>query len=339
VSVQPVAPGHGERVVVEHSILIVDTSGSVTDGFPDEKALVQSLVAAMPAGKYEAGAINFGGWKRKNQALGTFDRTALGSYASDLTHLSEGTPIDEVFGEVGDELKGKRDHAAITVISDGLPTDVVGGKVPEQRALDAAAAAAKGYNGKVCIYTIQLGNDPDGAAFLQKLSKTTGCGSPRAASSLSSASAIQSLQREVYLGAGPTVAAEAPEGECHPPKGAPLDSRGCWVIQGLNFATNSAEIEPAGAKRLQSEVVPVLKNNPDLRIEVDGHTDSTGGAAYNQKLSERRAEAVRAFLASHGIEGNRLVARGFGATRPIAPNDTAENKRKNRRTELNVVGQ
>src|SRR5258707_992014 len=86
VDVQPVAPGRGESVVADQSILIVDTSGSIsrTKQFPNEKALVQSLVSAMPAGKYEAGAIDFGGVKRKVEPLAAFDRPALASYAGGL---------------------------------------------------------------------------------------------------------------------------------------------------------------------------------------------------------------------------------------------------------------
>jgi OmpA-OmpF porin, OOP family len=351
VDVQPIAPGSGESVVVDHSILIVDSSGSIcrTEQFPGEKALSQSLVSAMPAGKYDAGAIAFGGVKRETHPLATFDRAGLASWAGDIKYLSEGTPLDQVLAEAGTALKGKSDHAAITVVSDGLPTDVVGRKVPEQRSLDAAKAIGKAYQGKVCIHTVQVGNDPGGAAFLQKLSQATGCGTHRAASSLGTAASIQNFQREVYLGAGAPVA-RAVEGDADgdgvldskdacpdTPSGAKVDSRGCWVIQGLNFATNSAEIEPAAAARLTAEVVPVLQKNPNVKIEIDGHTDSRGNDAYNQKLSERRAEAVRAYLASHGIEGSRLTARGFGETQPIAPNDTPENLRKNRRTELTAV--
>jgi OOP family OmpA-OmpF porin len=348
VDVQPVVPGHGQSVVVDQSILIVDSSGSISEQYPNEKALVQSLVSAMPAGKYEAGAIEFGGWKRVTHPLGTFDRAALASYAGDMKYLNEGTPLDKVLKEAGDDLRGKGSRAAITVVSDGLPTDVIGQPVKEQSVLDAAQAAAKGYHGKLCIHTVQIGDDPAGAAFLQELSKTTGCGSHRAATALTTASALQSFQREVYLGSGSAVAAADgdADGDGVPdskdqcpgtPKGAHVDSRGCWVIEGLNFATNSAEIDPAAAKRLQAEVVPVLKKNPGVRIEIDGHTDSRGSDAYNQKLSERRAEAVRAYLASHGIDASGLTARGFGKSRPIAPNDTPENQRKNRRTELTHV--
>jgi OmpA-OmpF porin, OOP family len=353
VDVQPVVPGRGEQVVVNQSMLIIDSSGSISrhKQFPGEKALVQSLVSAMPAGKYDAGAIEFGGVKRDIHPLGALDRAKLGSYAGGIKYLNEGTPLDRVLNEAGAALRGMSDHAAITVVSDGLPTDVIGQPVPEQRVLDAAQAAAKGYKGKLCIYTIQVGDDPSGTAFLQKLSKVTGCGSAHAASSLNSAAALQGLQREVYLGAAATTAAAAPldsDGDGVPddkdqcpgtPKGAHVDARGCWEIEGLKFATGSAEIEPAAARRLEADVVPVLKRNPEVRVRIDGHTDSRGNAASNQKLSERRAESVRNFLVKHGIKASRLEARGFGETQPIAPNDTAENLLKNRRTELTVISQ
>jgi OOP family OmpA-OmpF porin len=111
------------------------------------------------------------------------------------------------------------------------------------------------------------------------------------------------------------------------------------VIHGLNFATNSADIEPASKSRLDVEVLPVLASNPDVRIRIDGHTDSRGADAYHQGLSERRAESVRSYFVSKGIDGSRLEAHGFGETQPIAPNDTAENLQKNRRTELTPIGE
>jgi OmpA-OmpF porin, OOP family len=69
-----------------------------------------------------------------------------------------------------------------------------------------------------------------------------------------------------------------------------------------------------------------------------GHTDSTGAAGYNQKLSNRRAEAVKAYLVSKGIESNRIYTEGKGLTQPVADNATREGRAKNRRVEVEVVG-
>ena len=349
VDVQPVAPGSGETMVVDHSILIVDSSGSISrsDQFPHEKALVQSLVSAMPAGKYEAGAIEFGGVKRDTHKLGTFDRSALRSYAGGIKYLSEGTPLHEAFGEAGTELKGKGDHAAITVVSDGKPTDVVGRPVPDDRVLEAARAAAKGYKGKVCIHTVQVGSDPDGTAFLQKLSKVTGCGSHRSASSLGTSAAIQSFQRDVYFGAVAVAVDGDDDGDGVPnskdrcprtPKQArPVDERGCWVASKVHFDTDKDVVKAADREWLISIVVPVMEANPDLRVRVDGHTDSRGSDAHNQDLSERRAAAVRKVLVDGGVAASRLESKGFGESVPAAPNDTPENMAKNRRVEFSPI--
>jgi len=91
------------------------------------------------------------------------------------------------------------------------------------------------------------------------------------------------------------------------------------------------------AVNILRETVTILQRYPDMKVEVAGHTDSTGPAAYNQTLSERRAKAVYDYLISNGISANRLIGPvGYGSTRPIAPNDTREGRAKNRRTELNT---
>jgi OOP family OmpA-OmpF porin len=347
VDVQPVTPAAGEALAVDHSILIVDTSGSIsrTDQYPGEKALAQSLVASMPAGKYGAGANAFGGTAREVHPIASFDRAGLANWAGDLTYLSEGTPLDQALTEAGAELKGKSDNAAITVLSDGKPTDVVGREVPEQRSLDAAAALSKAYQGKVCIHTVQVGSDEGGAAFLQKLSKVTGCGSHRSASSLGTAAAIQNFQRDVYFASAPV--ARAVDGDddedgvlnskdrCpNTPKLVRVDERGCWASRDVYFETNSAEIDESSKELLRTLGVAVIKANPDLRVRVDGHTDARGTDAYNQALSERRAAAVRSFFIAEGIEPGRLESGGFGESQPAAPNDSAENMRLNRRVEF-----
>ena len=78
----------------------------------------------------------------------------------------------------------------------------------------------------------------------------------------------------------------------------------------------------------------VLRDNPDLRVTVEGHTDSVGSAAYNQKLSERRAQAVKRYLVRQGIDPSRITTEGYGKSRPIASNETEEGRAKNRRADI-----
>jgi len=85
------------------------------------------------------------------------------------------------------------------------------------------------------------------------------------------------------------------------------------------------------------QAIDTLKRNPEIRVEVDGHTDSKGTDAYNQKLSERRAKGVYDYLTAHGIDAGRMDGpKGFGESQPIDTNDTAEGRQRNRRTELKV---
>lgn len=88
---------------------------------------------------------------------------------------------------------------------------------------------------------------------------------------------------------------------------------------------------------LLDNVAEVMKRNPRLKIEVRGHTDATGSAAHNMQLSQRRARAVVQYLIKQGISPERLVARGFGETQPVATNNTPEGRQKNRRTEFKVL--
>ena len=85
------------------------------------------------------------------------------------------------------------------------------------------------------------------------------------------------------------------------------------------------------------EIVDQMLSRPRLRLEIQGHTDAIGGQAYNQPLSERRAQAVYNAIVARGIDGERLRWIGFGMSRPIAPNDTDINRAKNRRTNFVVL--
>lgn len=128
--------------------------------------------------------------------------------------------------------------------------------------------------------------------------------------------------------------------------GAKVDEKGCYIELeetvtidlNLEFDTNSADIRPRHIPEIQ-RVVDFLRQYPTAHAVIEGHTDSSGSAAYNQKLSERRAEAVRAYLVkSSGIAAERLTSVGYGEERPIASNDSAEGMQKNRRVSAVISG-
>ena len=114
---------------------------------------------------------------------------------------------------------------------------------------------------------------------------------------------------------------------------AALDSDGKIALYGILFDFDRATLQQGSSKQLQ-DVLSLLALNPELRLEIQGHTDSDGSAEYNLQLSQQRAESVRQYLLLFGIETSRLQAKGYGETMPLAPNDTDDNKAKNRRVEL-----
>jgi outer membrane protein OmpA-like peptidoglycan-associated protein len=102
------------------------------------------------------------------------------------------------------------------------------------------------------------------------------------------------------------------------------------------FVTNRSDLLSTAQAKLNEVGDALSKQDPESKITVEGHTDSQGTAPYNQELSQRRAQSVRDYLVSRGIASDRVIAEGFGLTRPIADNASAEGRANNRRVEIVV---
>jgi outer membrane protein OmpA-like peptidoglycan-associated protein len=113
-----------------------------------------------------------------------------------------------------------------------------------------------------------------------------------------------------------------------------LSEKGRVATQGVLFDTGSDRIRPESTPTLK-EMGAMLKEHPELKLVIEGHTDDVGAAASNQSLSEKRAQAVRKYLVdTYGVDASRLQAKGFGASKPTTGNDTPEGRQQNRRVEL-----
>ena len=104
------------------------------------------------------------------------------------------------------------------------------------------------------------------------------------------------------------------------------------------FDTGSYTLKP-GAREKLAKISGILLGHPGLNMQIEGHTDIVGGDEFNQRLSEQRAGSVRDFLAEQGVPASSITARGFGKTQPVASNETAEGRQRNRRVELVVTGE
>jgi OmpA-OmpF porin, OOP family len=130
---------------------------------------------------------------------------------------------------------------------------------------------------------------------------------------------VRSMQQEV------TADASSIAGE--------LNKSGHMALYGIYFETAKATILP-DSESVLGEVTKMLQQNPDIKVSIEGHTDNVGSATSNQTLSEKRAQAVVAWLTSHGIEASRLSAKGWGSSKPVEDNTTEDGRAKNRRVEL-----
>ncbi|UPT66450.1 MAG: OmpA family protein [Sphingobacteriales bacterium JAD_PAG50586_3] len=117
---------------------------------------------------------------------------------------------------------------------------------------------------------------------------------------------------------------------------APIKAGKAYTLNNINFATNSFEL-PKQSKLVVDEFAIFLSENPTMKVAIHGHTDDVGNDAANMTLSDNRAKAVYDYLVSKGIDSSRLSFKGFGETKPLAPNTTEPNRAKNRRTEFVIV--
>jgi len=106
--------------------------------------------------------------------------------------------------------------------------------------------------------------------------------------------------------------------------------------EGVLFEYDKADLKP-GAMRSLEPLMTFLREHPDRTLVIEGHTDSTGTDSYNLELSQRRAEAVRNFLSSHGISADRILARGYGESYPVTTNTTEAGRQQNRRVEVIIA--
>ncbi|MDR2683904.1 MAG: OmpA family protein [Prevotellaceae bacterium] len=108
------------------------------------------------------------------------------------------------------------------------------------------------------------------------------------------------------------------------------------ALHGIQFETGKSSIK-SSSNRILNQIVQIMKDNPDFQLEIGGHTDSIGSLEMNMDLSDRRAAAVKAYLAKQGVEESRMTSQGFGSTQPVATNTTSAGRAENRRVEFTVI--
>jgi len=368
---------------VDNFLVILDNSSSMADkyGQKEKTTIAKEFLTAMnqtlPELNYNGALRTFGhaGYSPNGSTILVYGVTpySTSGFGSALDGVKgpggdSSLPLAKAIAAAGEDLKSAQGPVAIVIVSDGLDMD--------QAPVKAAEALKGQFGDRLCIDTVQIGDDPAGKAILEQIAKVSGCGYSTTAGQLASSANMAGFVEGLFLSKPAPVAVVDSDGDGVPdnkdkcpntpkgvnvdafgcpldadrdgvadyldqcpntPMGATVDARGCWTYAAkVVFDINSAKVKSEAYPMLQQSVL-IMKKNPDLKVEIDGHTDSTGAPAYNMTLSEKRAEAVKKYFVDQGIDPGRLSTKGFGITKPAASNKTKEGRAKNRRVELTPV--
>ncbi len=340
---------------VDNLLVIVDASASMSEkykgtdftGDPEptklsvEKEVLRRLNKTLPEIPLSSGIRSFGfgtcmdwGYTKLNKSVDTHTTASFAEGIDTLVCSSGGSPMPDAFKAAASDLASTSGNIAVLVLSDGYQLDA--------SPAPAAQELKEKYGDRLCVYSIWIGGEKEkpGRVTLQKLSNVAGCGFVTDVSKIASQSAMADYVAKVFFneveiepepldtdGDGvPDVSDKCP----NTPKGAKVDKDGCWAYHGVFFDFDESTIKPE-FQPLFDNAVFVLNQNPDLTVEIQGHTDDVGTEEYNLELSEKRAQAVKDYLVSQGIDESRLTVKGFGKSNPAEDNDTEEGRAYNRR--------
>lgn len=313
-----------------------------------EKEILSRINLTIPDLKLTSSIRSFGfgpclSWEftQLNLPPSSHSKSTFGRGIDSLTCASGGSPMDNGIEETTNDLSTMTGNIAVLILSDGKVDTT---PVPEVKSLKQR------YGDKLCVYTVWVGNPEDsgGYATLSQLSDIAGCGFSVTAEQISSADDMTKFVQSIFLKPGTLPPADCSTldddadgiNNCNDKcpntlKDAHVNQFGCWVVD-IKFDNDQSNIKPEFYPELDNAVT-VIENNPGVNIEVQGHTSSTGTVKYNQRLSERRALAVKKYISRKIHAGHKLTVRGYGLTQPIDTNETEAGRANNRRVQLEVL--
>lgn len=264
-----------------------------------------------------------------------YDKSQFDLALQKMIDIDGASPLDQTLIHTTKDWFAADGPMAVLIVSDGRDmgdSDIL-----------AAKELAGRYGNRVCLYTVQIGNDDNGREVLQKISAAGQCGAAVNGDNLLNSNKMEDFVRHVFFttadpsddsdGDGVTDAKD----ECPGTKpGTEVDERGCWklvVMADVLFSFDRHDLIPAGMGILD-KVVGFLKENQSVTVEISGHTDNVGSQEYNEELSRQRAIAGQEYLKSKGIATERIKASWHSFNMPVASNDTMEGRSLNRRIEF-----
>ena len=327
------------QLKADNLLFVLDASSSMTEGYKgvEKFAIAKGVLAnfnqTMPDLAVKTGLRTFGhSPKLSSQStvlaygMSPYSRKDLGDAIKKAGPAGGPSPMEKSFAAVAEDLAATEGKIALVVVSDGKDMD---------KAALAAAKALKGkYGERLCVYTVLVGDDPSGRALLENISKVTGCGSAVAADALVTEAQMAAFVETVLLVPAPP--APAPVVPAPAPKVEKPVKKASWVFRDIKFDFDKATLRSESYPILDG-IYEALRDNPEIRVEIQGHTCSMGPDDYNLGLSQRRAQTVLKYLEGKGIAAYRMTAKGYGESQPMDTNKTKEGRANNRRVELKPI--
>ncbi|MDY0376565.1 MAG: OmpA family protein [Desulfobacterium sp.] len=328
---------------LDNFLIILDASSSMNDMYKGNKKfvtareIVKHLSQTLPELDQNAGLRSFGHKPQISDKLTVlfygmenYTQKGLNEKLSLVSSAGGTSPMHTALTAAGEDLKTFSGKTAVVIISDGQ--EAMGLKSPIT--LKRAQTLKNQMGADLCFYPIFVGDDEKGIILMEKIARIGECGFVTKADKLMTGSGMGEFVQDVFLTKKPMVKAPAPAPA--PKVVAPPAVEQVWVVDEAYFDFDKIIIKPAGFEFLD-KVVSIWKSRPELFIKIQGHTDSIGTREYNDVLSLRRAEAVKAYLINQGIDKKYLSCEGLAFSKPVASNKTAEGRALNRRVELYPV--
>jgi OmpA-OmpF porin, OOP family len=344
----------------DNFFVINDSSGSMREeylgvGYPAqpnatkfsvEKEILNRINQTIPDLKLTSSIRSFGfgdclEWRftKLNQAPTSYSKSTFGSGIDALTCASGGSPIQTGIDETAKDLSATAGNIAVLILSDGHDLDSDG--VKEMQSLKQK------YGDRLCVYSVWVGNaeERSGITLLNQLANIAGCGYGVTADGISTPENMANFVKSIFLKGGASDCSTL-DGDkdgvndcddlCPTTlPGVQVSIKGCWIVD-VKFDFDKYDIKPEYFGNLDNVVKKIIEH-PEMNMQVQGHTDNVGSFQYNQRLSERRANAVKKYL-TEGSHNPRITSRGFSFSKPIDTNDTEAGRANNRRVQLEVEG-
>jgi OOP family OmpA-OmpF porin len=358
---------------VANFIIIEDATSSMRENVDNSstskltisKGLIRCLNNSLPEDfKVNAGMRIFGSHASENglvYGMSWYSKTGLEEGVQAVRETGNKTDLAAAISDASNDLKQVSGKTAVIIFSDG-------GTSKDIDPVAAAAAMKEIYGEKICIYTVLLGDNPDGKIIMEQIATQGRCGFATEASNLYMRPLTDCDTVNVGKGMGDFVARVFLEKYQAPPPPKPdLDSDGDGVLDSLDKCPDTPkgikvdkdgcpipmkekvtitlliefDFDDDEVKSLHyadiEEVANLLKAYPKTNAELEGHTDSIGSEEYNMDLSKRRAESVKNYIAeTFGIDATRISTVSYGESQPVATNETAAGRQNNRRVVANI---